>query len=382
MTPAAIKQLHREATVALSYVNPWIEYAPGGVSARRYFTESAWWMEASIPMMRKGGVDLVVLSHGNPDPTRFPGALAVECMVKCYDVLVSEINRNRDLVLVLNRRDLDRAMREKKMGIILGITAAPFNGDLAVMRALFAMGVRTVHPFANDPTIGGFAGGPKQLGLKPFGRKIIREMERLGMLVDVTHTNDRTFADAIRFAEKPLINSHTNCRAIADYDRCCTDDQLRALAKAGGLIGAHFGFLDMPGVAEGPAHQRMLKAFYKKLGAMQRKYKDPYEFLQHRNDPFEWPAALGGAVDDGTSIYRSKLTQLIAHIRHMVDVAGIDHVCIGSDYSSGNMPVGVETAETLCNLTGAMVRDGFSAGAVKKIWGANFLRILGQTLPA
>ena len=159
MIKSEIQKLHQDAVVCLSYVNPWIEYRhPQGVSARRYFTESARWMEASIPMLRKGGVDLVVLSHGNPDPERLPGGAGVECLFKCYDALINEIERNRGLALILTKRDLDCAVQRGKMGILLGVTAAPFNNDLVTLRNLFRMGVRTVHPFANDPAVGGFAG--------------------------------------------------------------------------------------------------------------------------------------------------------------------------------------------------------------------------------
>src|SRR5688572_28114160 len=212
MNKSEIKKLHREAVVCLSYVNPWIEYSPQGISARRYFTESAAWMEASIPMMRRGGVDLVVLSHGSPDPVRLPGAAGFDCLMKCYDAMIQEIERDKNCFLILSKRDLDRVGRGGKMGILLGITAAPFNNSLAELRTFFRIGVRTVHPFGNDPLLGGYADGPKELGLSHFGREVIREMERLGMLVDVAHTNDRTYADVMRFARKPLINSHTNCR--------------------------------------------------------------------------------------------------------------------------------------------------------------------------
>jgi len=383
MTNVEIQQLHKDAVVSLSYVNPGIEYKKGGgVSARTYFTKRERWMEATIPMMRKGGVDLVVLSHGNPDPSRLPGAAGADCLLRCFDAMIQEIERNRDLALILTRRDLDEALRRGKMGIIFGVTCGPVDGDLATLRTLFRVGVRTAHPFGNDPKLGGSADGPKQHGLTRVGQAIIREMERLGMLVDLAHSNDRTFAEALRFAQKPVMDSHTNCRAIADYERCCTDDQLRIIARQGGVIGVHFGFVETMARVEDARYKRMMRAFRKKYAAMGRKYKDPYEFMSHRWDPAEWPRSLGGSVDDGTVIHRATIRQLGDHIERMVNVAGIDHVCIGSDYSSGCMPEGVETAETLVNLTHEMAQRGFSAAEIKKIWGGNFVRLLRETLPA
>lgn len=385
MTEGEIRKLHRDAVVALSYVNPSIEYKKGGgVSAHSFFTESEPWMEATMPMMRKGGVDLVVLSHGVPDEQRLPGIAGLDCLIRCFDALIEEIRRRPNLALIRTKRDLDDAMRRGKTGIVLHITNWRFNEDLAILRTFFALGVRSMHPFANNPKLGGYAGGPKRLGLASFGRKVIREMERLGMLVDLAHTNDRTFADALKFADKPLMDSHTNCRAIAtNYDRNCTDAQLRAIAKRRGLIGVHFGFVENFEPVVDAQYNKMMRGFYKKLNAMQKKYdKDPYEFLEHRMNGNEWPLALGGSVDDGSKIHRAKMSQLGDHVEHMVNVAGIDHVCIGSDYTSGAMPVGVETAETLINLTREMVRRGFTASEVKQIWGGNLVRLLREVLPS
>lgn len=382
MKKSEIQKIHRDAVVSLSYVNPWIEYSPHGVSARRYFTESAAWMEASIPMMRRGGVDLVVLSHGNPDPGRLPGAAGFDCLAKCFDAIIQEIERDKNCFLVLSKSDLDRVGRSGKMGILLGITVGPLNYDLAELRNYFRLGVRTVHPFGNDPLVGGYADGPKELGLNRFGREVIREMERLGILVDVAHTNDRTYSEVLRYAKRPLINSHTNCRKLADYQRCSTDSQLRAMARQGGVIGVHFGFTDILKPVDQTAYDKMMKGFARKMASLEKKYREPYEYLQHRNDPFEWPICIGGAIDDGTPIHREPISSVGNHIEHMVKVAGINHVCIGTDYSSGSMPEGVETTETLVNLTAEMLRRGFSEQDVKKIWGGNFLRLLRQCLPA
>jgi membrane dipeptidase len=186
----------------------------------------------------------------------------------------------------------------------------------------------------------------------------------------------------LRFAKRPLNDSHTNCRALADYDRCCTDEQLRMISRKGGVVGAHFGFLEPPEIAEGPAQKQVLRDFYKKLAAMKRRYKHPYEFLQHRNDPWEWPRSLGGFVDDGQPIRRAPMKALGDHIERLVKIAGIDHVGIGTDYSAGNMPVGVETVETLHNLTAELIGRSFTPAQVKKIWGENFLRLYRECLPA
>lgn len=384
MNRAKILDLHRRAAVVLGYVNPGFTYHRGGfVSARPYFTQAPS-AQGSIPRLRKGGTDIIVCSHGINDKTRFLGDEGVDYMLRCLDALTTEIERRAETVLIQTRRDMDRAVRETKFGIILHLTGAPINGSLAVLRAYGRLGIRGIHPFCDDPAIGGFAYGSARTGLKPWGREIIREMERLSMVVDLAHTNDRTFWQVLRVVTKPVIDSHTACRKFVNVDRNCTDDQLRAIAETGGVSGVHFSsqFLEPLDNRSRKTNEKALRAFHKKLATMEQRYKDPYEFLSHRWDPMEWPKSLGGAIEDGTEIRRATIRKLLEHLDHMVEVAGINHVGIGADYDLGDTCGGLETADKLPNLTLELARRGYRAEDIRKILGGNFLRVYRQALPA
>lgn len=379
---ARVLKLHRTADVVLGYVNPWFEYGPGTVSARSMFTQQRPWAQQSVPLLRKGGVDVVVYSHGNNCPKHFHGAAEIEYMLRCFDALICEAEAHPDTMIVRTRRDLDRALREKKLGILLHLTGAPINGDLAMLRTYHRLGIFCAHPFLHDERVGGCCGGDQRVGLRPLGKAILREMERIGMLVDVAHANDRCFRDVMRVVTKPVIDSHTCSRVLTDFERNCTDDQLRAIASTGGVSGVHFSSRLIMGLEglRGDVRARMIKVLHKQVAAMERRYKDPYEFIAHRFDPNAWPKALGGAVDDGTKILRASVGKLVDQIARMVDVAGIDHVGVGTDYDLGDM-CEIDRVDKLPMLTGELVRRGFRPTEIRKILGGNFLRVFRQSLP-
>ncbi|MBI4026817.1 MAG: membrane dipeptidase [Verrucomicrobia bacterium] len=383
----AILKLHRDATVVLGYVNPGLIYRhhPDGVSAHDFIAGRPGCGQGTVWRMRKGGVDLVVLSHGNIDPKRFPDSAEVDYMLRCFDALITEIKKSPDLQLILTKSDLDYSIQKKKFGVLLHLGGMPINNSLAVLRMYQRLGIRGAHPFVSDLKIGGEGYGSPRVGLKPWGRAIIREMERLSILVDLTHTNDRTFAQVMRMVKKPVIDSHTCCRALARVyrQRNRTDEQMRLIAQTGGVIGVHFSsaFIEKMRLDESQKYKRLIGAFRKKLARMERKFKDPYEFISHRWDPWEWSKALGGAVADGIEIRRTTIARLVDHLEHIAEVAGINHVGIGSDYDLGDTCGGVETADKLPNLTAELVQRGYQKEEIRKILGGNFLRVFRQCLP-
>lgn len=372
-----LERLHRDSDVVLSYVNPWFEYKGRTVSARRLFWQKKPWAQENVPLLRRGGVDVVVYSHGNNARHRFTGPLEVEYMLRHFDALITEAERHPATVIIRTRRDLDAALRGGKLGILLHLTGSPINGDLAMLRTYYRSGVRAAHPFVHDERVGGHVGGNPRVGLRPFGREILREMERLSMLVDVTHANDRCLREVLRVVTRPVIDSHACCRSLVDLERNRTDEQLRAIAQTGGVIGVHFSSKLINGVdIRGARVRRHLR----KMAALERKCKDPYEFLARRFDPFVCPKIFGGALDDGTKIPRATVAQLVDHIDRMVEVAGVDHVGIGTDYDNGD-GCEIDRVDKLPMLTAELVRRGYRPTEIKKILGGNFLRVFRQSLP-
>src|SRR5262249_20908048 len=202
---------------------------------------------------------------------------------------------------------------------------------LAVLRMYHRFGVRsmTLTHFRNNNWADSSTDQPAHNGLTPFGKDVVREMNRLGMIVDISHVSDKTFFDVLAVTTKPVIASHSSCRAISDVPRNMTDDMIRALAKNGGVIGINFGegFLN-------PKDAETLKATIATSGyaepQLTGKALDDYAAQEFRKILAAKPAFA--TIDDA-----------VAHIDHAVKLAGVDHVGIGSDYDGiASPPKGLE----------------------------------------
>jgi len=373
--------------IALSYVNPYLKYTPDGrVSAREFFDASVAelpWMQAGAPRLLAGGVRLVVLSHGINDPNLFPGAAGVDLMLRCLDALEVSVQQHPRCTLIRSKSELREAMREDKLAVVLHLTGAPINGSLQVLRTYARLGVRSIHPFIRNSPLGGDSSSPEAT-LTPAGREAIKEMERCSILVDLAHANDPTFREVMGIAKHPVLDSHTACRALRDLPRNRTDDQLRAIASTGGVVGIHFSSLLLADLTNDPAYPAWRKVIANVPATearMRQRFPEPYAYMAHRYDALNWPVSTAGAIDDGVKVPRAPLSKLVDHIEHMVEVAGIDHVGIGSDYALSNICAGVETADKLPNLAAALRKRGYRQPELTKIMGGNLFRLFEEVLP-
>jgi len=181
-----------------------------------------------------------------------------------------------------------------------------------------------------------------------------------------------------------VLDSHTACRALRDLPRNRTDDQLRAIARAGGVVGVHFASQLLADLTDDPAYpawRKIIAGVAPTEARMRERFPDPFAYLAHRYDALNWPKATGGAVEDGIPVPRATLSRLVDHIEHMIEVAGVDHVGIGSDYALSNICAGVETADKLPDLAAALRRRGYGGSELAKIMGGNLLRLFNQVLP-
>jgi membrane dipeptidase len=373
--------------VALSYVNPYLEYSPDGrVSARTFFeagVDEAPWLQAGVSRMLNGGVQLVVLSHGVNDPDLLPGAAGVDFMLRCLDALDVAVSKHPRCALIRTAGELRRAADQNKLAIVLHLTGAPISGSIQILRAYGRLGVRAIHPFIRNSPLGGDSASPGA-ELTPLGREAVREMERASILVDVAHANDVTFRQVMRIARRPVIDSHTACRSIRNLHRNRTDEQLRAIAATGGAVGVHFGSQLLADVTKHPAYpawREIIDDVPNREARMRQRFPEPYAYLAHRYDAMNWPVSTAGGVPDEIKPPRAALSQLVDHIEHMVDAAGIDHVCIGSDYALSNICAGVETADKLANLAAALRQRGYGQPELDKILRGNLNRVLADVLP-
>jgi membrane dipeptidase len=291
------------------------------------------------------------------------------------DVTYQQIERHpADLVLATDVDGIRRAHQDGKIAILMGIEGGhAIENSLFALRDFYRLGVRYMtltHSEHNDwaDSAGMAPPGLKPLhhGLSPFGEDVVREMQRIGMLVDVSHTSDDTFDDVMRVATAPVIASHSSSRALCDSPRNLSDAQLVALAKNGGVAMVNFftSYLD-PKV--GPALRAFMHAHAKELVSLRSSHLKP--------------AALRAAFAKlgGDALPKTPISVLVDHIEHVAKVAGVDHVGLGSDWDGSPIfPVGMEGMDDLPKITLELLRRGWSDDDVRKVLGENFLRVFGE----
>ncbi|MFN2532590.1 MAG: dipeptidase [Pyrinomonadaceae bacterium] len=277
-----------------------------------------------------------------------------------------------DLVLATSVADIRRAKRINKIACLLGIEGGhAIENSLPTLREFYRLGVRYMTLTWNNTNDWADAarGEKKHDGLSEFGKDVVREMNRLGMLVDVSHVADATMSDALDVSAAPIIASHSSARALSNVPRNIPDDLLRRIAKNGGVVQVNFysAFVDAATVSpQSEERDRRLKT---QQDALTEKYKNDPERLAEESDKLEAANPLPPLP----------LSKLIDHIDHIVRVAGIDHVGIGADFDGANdMPEGAQDVSMLPNITYELLKRGYSETDIRKILGENFLRVFAQ----
>jgi membrane dipeptidase len=289
------------------------------------------------------------------------------------DAVREQVRRHpQDLVLATTAAEVREARKEGKIAGLMGVEGGHMiDSDLGVLRKFSALGVRymTLTHSGNAEWADSATDKPAHNGLSDFGKDVIREMNRLGMMVDVSHVSDKTFRDVLSISKAPVIASHSNCRALCDHPRNMSDEMIRALAAQGGVIeiNYHVGFLSQEFRNAERAHPQINQAIA--LEVHQRcGDKEGCQLIEGDRITREF-------VKQG-KLPRVEWTKIIEHIDHAVKVAGIDHVGLGSDFDGANMPFGMEDATNLPKITEALLQKGYSEGDVKKILGENTLRLM------
>src|SRR5205823_214363 len=254
-----------------------------------------------------------------------------------------------DLMLANTAADVRRAAAEHKIAALMGMEGGHIiDDDLAVLRVYAALGVRylTLTHSLNTTWADSSGDKPAHNGLTAFGRDVVRELNRLGVMVDVSHVSDKTFYDAIDTTKAPVIASHSSCRAIANSPRNMTDDMLRTLARNGGVVMINYnaGFLseEFRTARPGPELQAQLDAVTKQCGGDESCGILGRQRLTHDAMRSGQLPAVGWE-------------KIVEHIDHAVKIAGIDHVGLGSDFDGAVMPLGMEDASQLPKLTDALL---------------------------
>jgi len=360
-----------ESTTGPLYFDLHIDTPSRMVSEGLNLAESHSYTCVDIPKMKQGGLSAGFFAVFAPARSITP-VEAVKQALTITDVIVEEIKRHpNDLFLATTSNDVLRAQRESKIGILLGVEGGHMiDSSLEVLRQLYRLGARYLgltHS-GNSPWVGAaeYTDGPK--GLTDFGRQVVREMNRLGMMVDLSHASDQAFYDAIDTSSVPILNTHAACRSVANHPRNLTDHMLKALAQNGGVLGVAYysGMLDDEQRARFPE----LAEIGRKRSEVVKQFRDDKKKLSEEL----WKLNLA----EVETIGQPPLSRLVDHIEHAATVAGIDHVGLGSDYDSIGLklPKGLEHIGKTPNLVAALQARGFSAEDVAKVVGGNALRVM------
>ncbi|MBZ5675717.1 MAG: dipeptidase [Acidobacteriia bacterium] len=279
-----------------------------------------------------------------------------------------------DFVLATTANGIEEAHRRGKIAALMGIEGGhAIEDSVRLLRDYYDLGVRYMtltHSNTNDwADSSGDVNDPNvkhHNGLTELGKEIIREMNRLGMMVDISHVADKTFWDALETSKAPIFASHSSCRALTNHARNMTDDMIVALAKKGGVVQVNFycGFISQKFRDNDAADTKALDARMAKETAGKNLSEPDRQILSEK-------------LRKELKLSRATLTDVVDHIDHIRKIAGIDAIGIGGDFDGVSCtPVGLDDVSKYPNLTRALLEKGYSAEDIRKIYGGNFLRVM------
>ena len=287
------------------------------------------------------------------------------------DVIAAHPN---EFVFATTADDIVRAHNQHKIAALMGIEGGhAIEDSLRLLRDYYALGIRymTLTHFNTNSWADaqGDADNPKvehHNGLTPFGKDVVREMNRLGMMVDISHTADKTFWDALETSSAPIIASHSSCRAISNHTRNLTDDMIKALAAKGGTMQINFDC------------SYLSQRYNEASKPLQASMRERYIAAMKIEDPAEKSAAIDKLRAEFTEkLPPATLADVVDQIDHAVKVGGIDHVGIGTDFDGvACVPAELSSYDKFPALTRALLEKGYSADDIKKIYGGNLLRVM------
>jgi len=326
-----------------------------------------------IPRMKEGGLSAIFFSIWIP--SKILGPEAVKKALDQIDAVRELVRKNpNDLLLATSSADIREAKKQRKIAVLMGVEGGHMMGnDLSVLRTFAALGVRymTLTHMDNNEWADSSTDKPAHNGLTDFGKDVIREMNRLGIIVDIAHVSDKTFYDALETSKAPIFSSHSSCRAICQAPRNMTDDMIRDLAKHGGVIqiNYHVGFISQEFRDFEKAHPDAEKEINEEV---KKRCGDNESCKLTTGDQVVRDFMQAGKLP------KVDWTQIIDHIDHAVKIAGADHVGLGSDFDGAVMPLGMQDVTHIPQITDALLKKGYSESDIRKILGENTLRVLSQ----
>jgi membrane dipeptidase len=328
--------------------------------------------EADIPRLKRGHVGAVFF--GIPvEPQNFAPHLWIPRALELIDAVHQQaLQHAKEIEVAYTADDIRRIHRAGKIAVLMGVEGGHMIQDsMAVLRDYYRLGVRymTLTHFKTNDWADSSGDAAVHNGLTDYGREIVREMNRLGMMVDISHVSDKTFYDALETSSKPMIASHSSLRALDNIPRNMSDEMIRALGKKGGVVFINFNtaYLD----------KKAYDVFARNKDQRDRDIADMMAL--NAGNPRRWEMKRAIQKRYAALLPKVGLDAVLRTIDHAVKVAGADHVGLGSDFDgiSGMAPVGLEDVSKYPALVRGLIGLGYSDQDIRKILGENLLRVLG-----
>jgi membrane dipeptidase len=369
------RRLHAEAIVVDTHIDTTLRLTRGWKFEERHQAPSSRADDASsvdLPRMREGGLDAAFFAVFVPGTVT--GSAAVSRARDEFDELKALVATHpADLTLCTTASEVRAAHKSGKIAVLIGVEGGHMIADsLDVLRDYAHLGARylTLTHTVNVTWADSSGDKPKANGLTDFGRSVVRELNRLGVMVDVSHASDKTFWDVLGASQAPVIASHSACRALCGHPRNLSDDMIKALAARGGVIQINFmdGYIDQAVFQEQEKRRPALEALQADL---ERRYPGA------DNEAKRWQE-IRAAYERMGPVPVASWERIVDHIDHVVKLVGPDHVGLGSDFDGASMPQGMEDCTGLPKITEALLRKGYKEQAIRNILGGNILRVMEQ----
>jgi len=363
------KRIHDEAIVVDTHVDTPMLMHERGLDIGTRSEDS----EVDLIKMKEGGLDAAFFAVYTPHSMddKNPSKIALDVI----DTIYTQVEKYYDLAeMAYTPEDIERIQETGKRAILIGMeNGSPIEDSLALLRTFYRLGVRYItltHNENNNICDSSTADEPKWNGLSPFGIEVVKEMNRLGMMIDVSHISDKAFWDVIKYSKAPVIASHSCVKSICDTNRNMSDDMIKALADNGGVIQINFfgGFLSKELELKSKEIRKQLAPIREQL---REQFKDnEKEVMKRMMAEYKKLAPPSPSID-----------LLMDHIDYAVKLAGVDHVGLGSDFDgASSYPVGLEDASKYPLITYKLLEHGYSEKDIKKILGGNLLRVFNEVI--
>jgi len=346
--------------------------------------------ERHDPALRASGkIDLPRMKEGGLDAEFFAafvgqGPLNADAYAKAKDSALRAVQAVRRMTetyasvigLAVDPAGARRLKKEGRLTAFIGMeNGYPIGRDLSLVKFFYDQGVRYItlcHSSDNDICDSSTdRRNPEDRGLSEFGRQVVAECNRLGMIVDISHASDKSFSDVLAASKAPIIASHSSCRAVCDNPRNLTDDQIRALARRGGVIQICFlgAYVKTPPAI--PEREKAIREMEARYGSL-RDLKD---------ESFRQKAmAERDAINQKYPLAQPTVQDLVDHIDHVKKIAGIDSVGIGTDFDGGGGVLGCNDVSGMIHVTEELIRRGYTDREIEKVWGGNFFRVFDKVI--